>query len=299
MLTHVRRAAAPLVKRLLHRSVPLELRKRISIGIGRSAWIRHRDYWSMELVRDLAEHDPDAFHRFLWTHHLAYAETYRPELRFSERNLHPSRKLLFDQLRLVLTERGIAPDEVRSVLEVGCSLGYLLRHLETSVFTQALVLDGVDIDGAAVEAGSAHLSAVGSRVRLMRGDMEEIDRLPGARRYDVVLCAGTLMYLNEDAAAGVVASMLRRTGRLLVLTGLAHPGCDNRELGRSAVRERDASHIHNLDAMVRAAGGATVARRWEGPRSVGGNTIYFVFAEPAPAAPRRAGRLAGAVGGER
>jgi hypothetical protein len=32
---------------------------------------------------------------------------------------------------------------------------------------------------------------------------------------------------------------------------------------------------------VERAGGRVVHRRWEGAQKVGGNTLYFVFAEPA------------------
>lgn len=272
-----------MAKALVRGVLPLTLRKGLARRIGRSAWLPDRYYWSMELIRDFAERDPEAFHRFLWSHHLAYAETYEPDQRFGRENLHPSRRLLFDDLEKILVERGVDKDRVRSVLEVGCSLGYLLRHIETCVLPSARILEGVDIDGPAVEAGSRHLSAHGSRVRLHRADMTEIDACLGDRRYDLVLCLGTLMYLEEEAASDVVASMLERTDGLLVLAGLADPERDNAELPRSGVRARDHSFVHNLDAMVAAGGGRVVARRWEGDRIVGGNSIYFVFAAPADA----------------
>jgi hypothetical protein len=67
---------------------------------------------------------------------------------------------------------------------------------------------------------------------------------------------------------------------VLVLAGLAHPDQDNATLAASAVRERDGTFIHNLDAMVQDAGGRVVHRRWEGARLLDGNTIYFVFGVP-------------------
>lgn len=291
MPRNVKIAVAPLAKRVLRRTVPLPLRKRLAIAIGRSEWMRDRYYWSMEVIRDLAERDPDAFHRFLWAHHLAYAQTYEADRRFTAQNLHPSRRLLFGQLQQVMTRGGIDPCSMRSVLDVGCSLGYLLRHLETELLPGATVLHGIDLDGPAIEAGAHFLAEVGSRVRLARGDMAELDTLLGGTTYDVVLCAGTLMYLNERAASAVVDSMVRRTKRLLVLSGPANPDRDNREMDGSGVRARDHSFVHNLDAMVEAAGGTVVARRWEGDRSVAGNTIYFVFAEP----PAGDGRLPGSA----
>lgn len=280
MLKRVRAALAPSAKQAFRRVVPLALRKRLAVRIGRSGH-PHAYYWTMELLRDLAVRDPDAFHRFLWSRHLAYAETYEVDQRFDAENIHPSRRLLFEELGRVLDEQDIAAEGIGSVLEVGCSLGYLLRYLETTVLPGTEVLDGIDIDGPAIEEGSRHLERLGSRVRLRRGDMAEIDALLGRTSYDLVLCAGTLMYLNEEAAGRVVDAMLSRTDRLLVLTGLADPEQDNAMLDSSGVRERDRSFIHNLDTMVEAAGGSVVARRWDGDRVVDGNTIYFVFAEPA------------------
>jgi|GEM_PF-1172808 len=275
---------ASAAKHRLRQLLPLAVRKQLSIRIGRSRWLpdSHRYYWSMEAVRDLAERDPDAFHRFLWTHHLAYAETYEVESRFDPSNVHPTRHLLFGTLEAVLSERGMDPRrDVASVLEVGCSLGYLLRHLETDLFCGAERLDGFDIDEHAIAAGSSHLARLGSRVRLAVGDMGELDRLVAGRSYDVAFCAGTLMYLREPAAARVVEVMLRHTRGIVVLAGLADPHRDNRELASSGVRARDRSFIHNLDRMVEAAGGRVVQRDWRGAEQIDGNSIYFVFAEPA------------------
>jgi SAM-dependent methyltransferase len=275
----LRRAA----KVTIRTAVPVGMRQRLAVWVGRQAWLSGREYLSMELVRDLAEKDPNRFHRFLWSNHLGYAETYEVERRFDEANLHPTRRLLLDELGSCLREQTReAVGEVKSVLDVGCSLGYLLHHLETSVFPDAEVLDGVDIDEYAIEAGAKHLARQGSRVRLQAGDMADLPRLLGDRRYDVVLSAGTLMYLTEADAAVVVRELLARTRGVLALTGLADPEADNAQLARSAVRERDGSFVHNLDRMVAAAGGRVVRRRWDGAHQIDGNTVYFVFAVPAP-----------------
>jgi SAM-dependent methyltransferase len=262
-------------------ALPLAVRKRVAVWLGAQSWLAARHWWTRELLRDFAERDPDGYHRFLWSHHLAYAETYEAERRFGVDNIHPTRRLLFDELRRCLADQDVVPErDVAAVLEVGCSLGYLLRELETGLFRGAATLDGIDLDARAIAVGQAWLAAAGSRVRLMVGDMAALATLVGDRRYDVVLCAGTLMYLREAPAAEVVAAMLRRTRRLLVLAGLAHPERDNAELTASAVRERDGTFIHNLDAMVARAGGRVARRRWDGPRMVDGNTIYFVLAAP-------------------
>lgn len=268
------------IKRAVRATLPLAVRKRLAVWVGRQQWLGPRDWWSTELVRDLAEQDENAFHRFLWANHLGYARTYEVAERFGAERIHPTRRLLFDDLRHVLAARRIAADAVGSVLEVGCSMGYLLRHLEEHLFPAAAALDGIDIDAYAIGRGAEYLATVGSRVRLQTGDMADLPRLVGGRRYDVVFCAGTLMYLREDDAAGVVRAMLARTTGVLALAGLAHPRVDNRFLPASVHRATDRSFVHNLDALVERAGGRVVSRRWEGERQVDGNTVYFVFAAP-------------------
>ena len=272
--SHPVRAGA---RRLVRAALPLPLRKRLAVWAARAGGARG-EWWSAELVRDLADRDANAYHRFLWANHLAYARSYEPAGRFGADRVHPSRRLLFADLVRVAAARRI---EVASVLEVGCSLGYLLRHLETEVFPGARVLDGIDIDAYAVARGRALLAGEGSKVRLATADASALAAVFGGRRYDLVLCAGVLMYLREEDAAAAVRAMLARCDGIVALAGLARPEGDNAGMGRSAVRARDAAWVHDLDAMVAAAGGRVAARRWEGARQVDGNTLYFVFAEPA------------------
>src|SRR5687767_15930902 len=87
-------------KRFLRSAVPLALRKRLAVAVERQMWIDadRRRWWSAELVRDLVETDADAFHRFLWANHLAYAATYETTLRFGPENLKLSRRLFFADL---------------------------------------------------------------------------------------------------------------------------------------------------------------------------------------------------------
>lgn len=269
-------------RRLIRTTVPLSLRKRAVLGLQRQTWLdqRRRDWWAMELVRDLAERDVDAFHQFLWTHHLAYAESYEVERRFGPENVKASRKMFFADLCLQLDEMpGLGRDGVRSVFEVGCSLGYQLRSIETDLFPSATRLEGLDIDAYAIEAGSKYLTSVDSKVKLQCADTRDIDRVLEGHTYDVIVCTGVLMYLNKDAAAAVVRSMLRHT-RLLALSGLAHPNTDNAGLEHPDTRASDQTFVHNFDEMVAKAGGRVVRRKWEGSHNVDGNTIYFVFATP-------------------
>ena len=238
----------------------------------------------MELVRDLAEEHPEEYHRFLWKNHIGYAETYEISGRFGEENVHPSRQLLFSDVVDVLQKSGVNPArDIRSVFEVGCSMGYLLRHMETRLFPEAEVLLGVDIDEYAVSVGSAHLKALRSRVKISRADMEDLANVLRGKRFDLLLCAGVLMYLPQEKALGVVKTLIDHAEGLVALTGPAHPDMDNAYIEVSPRRERDQTFIHNLDHMAESVGGRVVSRRWEGKRDLGGNTIYWVLAAPASA----------------
>jgi SAM-dependent methyltransferase len=273
-------------KNWVRRSLPLALRKQLAVWIARRAWLpSSRHWWSNEIVRDLAERDISEYHRFLWANHLGYAESYEVEKRYGADKVHPTRHMLFADLGDFMADRSSDPQAIDSVLEVGCSMGYLLHHMEQTVFPTARVLDGVDIDAYAIEQGAAYLKQRDSRVRLVAGDMSQVGTLFESK-YDVVLCAGVLMYLPEDQALEVVRAMLARTSKYLAVAGLAHPEIDNKDMKASMPRASDQSLIHNIDRMIDRAGGRVLWRRWEGARKVDGNTIYFLIAEPgsAPAA---------------
>jgi len=234
------------------------------------------------LIRDLERLDINEYHKFLWFNHLSYATPYEVKLRFGYHNMRASRKMLFSDLITHLTKLSINPEkDITSVFEVGCSSGYQLRYLETDLFPSAIDLEGIDIDRYAIASGSEYLKSIGSKVRLMFADMEELSNLMGNKVYDIILCSGTLMYLNEGPAFKIVNVMLDHTKIMLVLTGPAHPGIDNSLLEHSIVRDSDGSFIHNIDSMVKRAGGSVLVRRWEGGKMADGQTIYFVFAKKA------------------
>ncbi len=234
----------------------------------------------VELLRDFAHSDPSAFHRHMWANHLAYASTFDLR-RFEPGKLEASRKVLLELLCQELLGEGIEPTRnVRSLLDVGCSTGYLLRHAETTVFPSATILVGVDIDEQAVGMGSQYLRGVGSRVELTVAQMEQLDTALPGRQFDAVVCCGTLMYLDETQALRTVASLLRHANHVVGLIGLAHPHQDNRTLERSAVRGIDESWIHNFDDMVLAVGGTVRSRRWEPPRDPTDRGVYMLVAVP-------------------
>lgn len=267
------------IKIILIRGTPLGIRKWLAVRINHCAAIplRYRSYAATELLKDFAETDINEYHKFLWAQHLAYAETYEIDLRFGYENFNTSRKILFSELPSYVEKAGLAPGEVRSVLEVGSSLGYLLRYLETDVFTQAECLEGIDIDAHAIAAGASYLKSLGSKVHLQQGDMESIDFYFAGTRFDIVLASGVLLYLDQNSATEFVANLLAHTGKLLVITALAHPEIDNAKLESSLPRVSDGTWIHNVDRMVAVARGSIIGRRWEGGTIVDGNTIYFLY----------------------
>jgi SAM-dependent methyltransferase len=278
---HVVRVALGLAVRwVLRPALPLETRKRLVIGAARRG-LPGPTFLAVELLRDLARDDPAGFHHFLWANHLAYAKTYELA-RFEEVELEADRRLLFELLRKELCRQDLDPAaDVRSVLDAGCSLGDVLRHAETSVFQSAVTLVGIDIDAHAVAAGGAHLSLIGSRIELITAGMEQLDEVLRERRFDVVMSCGALMYLDQARAARAVASMLRHAHRVVGLIDRAHPGQDNATLAHSAVRVLDETLIHDLDGMVRAAGGTVTGRLWRPPSSPDDRGVYVVVAVPS------------------
>jgi SAM-dependent methyltransferase len=269
------RVAATVMGRVL----PLRVRKAlVASRAGRVS--RGGLEFAVGLLHDLRRRDAVEFHRFLWSNHLAYAATYEVDRRFGAHNLNPSRRILLRDMAEHLRSRGL--DErrhIRSVLDVGCSLGYLLRHLEVGVCPSADVLHGLDIDEYAVKAGMAHLSSLQSKVKLFVGDMTAAGGLLGERTYDVILCCGVLMYGDEQSAHAVVRTMLARANCLVGIIALADSAIGVRG-GRSMARHSDGAFIHDVDRMIRHAGGRVVAARHIDKTVSGSNACRAILAEP-------------------
>ena len=280
-----RARARRILSAIIPRWLPLGLRQKLVI-MASQLRLPGRYWLPMELLQDFAEEYPDEFHAFLWRHHLAYASTYEVEGRFGSDRLNQTRRTFFADLRTCMTETGTDPLEIDSVLEVGCSLGYLLQFMESDVFPNATILEGIDVDAHAVRAGNDHLHVMGSKVRLAHDDMRELPKILARRTYDVVVCTGVLMYLGEPAARETVRTMLNHANKLVAIAGLAHPQTDNAHLQNSTMRSRDRTFIHNIDEMVSRSGGKILARRWQGDHLVDGNTVYFVLAAPRGLAAR-------------
>ena len=258
----------------------LSIRKHLAVKIDKQYWIPLRHILSMALIRDWAEHDANEFHRFLWSQHLGYAWYYETKHSFGKQNLVLTRQMLFEDLK-VFTEKHSElqkePVDFQSVFEVGCSSGYMLRFIETDLFPAAKVLEGIDIDRQALELGRKYLHQHKSKINLIESDMSEIDLLLGKRKFDLILCTGVLLYLNENVAKDVVRSMLKHCNKLLVIKELAHPTVDNSKLEHSEFRQTDKTFIHNIDRMISASGGKVFFHRWEGSKLYEGQSVYFVF----------------------
>lgn len=266
-----------LAKRAFWRIAPLNWRKRALVWADGVAWLRSRPSLPFLLVGDLDERDGEAYFRFVWSGHVAEAREFEGFLDSHRDRLLPTRPLLLADLTRWLEARGVNPHrDFRSVLDLGCSEGSLLRFVELHLFESADELVGVDLDARAVAKGQERLGRASSSVKLHCRDVTDVGALLGDRRFDVIFCTGVLMYLTHPSAQRVVRWMLDH-GRWVVLTDIAHPRVDNGELERSE-RRSDHGYLHNLDEMVRTAGGSVLYHRWEGDRDVDGFSIYFVFA---------------------
>ena len=273
-----------LLKGGLRSAIPLPARMRLAAWVTRQPWVPARDHIAIGLVRDLQTRDPKVFHKFAWSNHLmAYAQWYDSEEElFAFEQMQPTRLEFFRDLTSVLEAQQISRSDVRSILEVGCSQGYLLRYLEAHVFPGCSEIAGIDIDAPAIDKGRRFLARAGSRVELHVGDMEHLDTLVGSRTFDISLAAGVLSYLNEDDASRMVERLLARTRRVIALAGLACTDRDNNSLTRSEPSPGHAGQwIHNFEALVTRAGGRVVRTRWEGAKQYNFQTVCFVFAVPA------------------
>ena len=263
----------------LGRALPLSARQRLVAFVGRQKLPTPlRFEFAMGMLTDLRRRDPVALHRFLWSNHLAYAASYEVPHRFGAAKINPTRHVLFDGITAHLRSNGVEPGtDIRSVLELGCAQGYLLRHLETSLFRSARTLHGLDLDAHAIKTGSDHLDSLGSKVRLFAADMESAEHIIGSETYDVVLCCGVLMYVNESIAEKVVRLMFARAARLVGLVCLAPPEGERRV---HRVRASDGAFIHDMDPLIRKAGGNVLSSRWIGTSVSGSSPSHVIVAEP-------------------
>lgn len=272
------RRAARLVTQFLGKGLSLSVRQNLVILVSRISPTVLGFEFAMGMLDDVRRRDPTALHRFLWSNHVAYANTYEVQQRFGPDHINLTRHMLFQNIGDLLRSRGMDPStDIRSILELGCSAGYLLRHLETEVFPSAAVLHGIDIDFHAIQAGAAHLNGLGSKVELFAADLESADRIIGDRTYDIALCCGVLMYLSETIAEKLIRTMLMHAGSLIGLICL--PFQDREQ--PSPVRASDGAFVHNVGMMIDRAGGRVIASNLVDADIPGVNPSHLILAERA------------------
>lgn len=276
--------AASTLTALVRRILPRRLR------VAMAGWFAtHRGFpganrWSEGLIRDLQESDVKEFHKFLWTHHLdRYGLAYEAGDLFSSGKLNSTTQAyeaFLEDLTASAQEVG-GLEAMGSVLDVGCSVGHVLRGLETDLISDVPVLVGMDIDRHAIAAGTAFLSQVGSKIRLVAGDLEELGDVLGDERFDFSYAAGSLSYLSEGDTREAVRAILGRTERLAAFIGLANPGVANSEMPGSRFRdELGRMWTHNFEEMVVSNGWSVVRSRWEPPGEGDAQGLYSVWARP-------------------
>ena len=251
---------------------PLSLRKRALVLLNRLPLLSpaSKEAWTVAGLSDLARSDNEEFNSFLWANHLGPAAGFDASWRF-EPGAEPSRRVFFTELERQLHSLGLEPaQDVGSVLEVGSSLGVNLRHLEQGLFANAAQLRGIDLDAEAVRQGSEYLTKIQSRVQLQAGDMTQLDAVLQDRRFDIVFCTGVLMYVPAQQAEQVIDAMIRHSRHLVAMSEPWDPSGPH-------VRE-DGAHYHDLEALVREAGGRVVAVRHQ-PDLHYGVSHQFVFAQ--------------------
>ena len=263
---------------LLRWFLPLEVRKALVARLDRRRFRWSTDF-SMGVLGDLRRRDPETLHRFLWSNHLAYAARYQVEHKFEPHNINPTRHILFRQILDYYKGRALDPHEqVRSVFDVGCSLGYLLRHIELNLFPSAAPLQGIDIDRHAVQAGMAYLQSVRSKVELFEADLSRAGEFMRGREYDLVLCCGVLMYANEDTAMSALQAMFAHCRGLVGVICLAH-NARRRAKRNSEVRTSDGAYVHDTHRMIREAGGIPISSTWVGTETSGSSPSHVILAE--------------------
>ena len=95
----VKNQSIGVLKKTFTKVLPVSSRKALAVWIDRQGWIPGNHELPMIILRDWAEKDADAFHRFLWSNHLVYARWYEEKNEFGAENLRLIRKMMFQDLK--------------------------------------------------------------------------------------------------------------------------------------------------------------------------------------------------------
>ncbi len=147
----------------------------------------------------------------------------------------------------------------RTVLEVGCAYGRLLRRLSDTGTMTALV--GVDLSERMLELARTHLES--RLVALVRADAS---RLPFPdRSFDVAYSYGLLMHVPPASIGAVVAELCRVAGRGVAFLETGFPRGHKRGRLESYAFDR-AVFAHDYAGLFEAHGWRLSRERVIGPR---------------------------------
>lgn len=143
-----------LFRRVLWSIAPLPWRRRVVVWLDGVTWLRTKANFPFLLLGDLDERDGEGYFRFVWSRHVGEAREFGGYIESDEDRLLPTRHVLLAELTRFLEARGLNPHrDVKSVLDLGCFRGSLLRFVERYVFENAEELVGVDLDARAIAEG--------------------------------------------------------------------------------------------------------------------------------------------------
>jgi len=183
----------------------------------------------------------------------AFAEGYNAYQRRYAGTVRESDRVIIDLVRDLVAERpaGAAPARL---LDVGCSTGNLLLHLNREI--PGLDLIGGDLMTSSLEECRANPDLAGIR-------FEEVDALAIGRRAEldiVVVNAVFYMFSDEDVEASLrsIAAALRPGGALIVFD-FFHPFDQDLAIRETSPTHRNGLMLHfrpfaSAGAMARAAG---------------------------------------------
>jgi trans-aconitate methyltransferase len=159
-----------------------------------------------------------------------YQRKYAGSIRESDRKL----------IRIIADHVGAARG--KTLLDMGCSTGNLLLHLQHAV--PHLQLEGADIVASTIAAASADPSLANVRFSVM-----DMLHMPGDRQYDVVVSNAALCFFTDEEFATALGNLCRavKPGGLLAVFDFYHAFNET-----IVVVERSHMHPNGLQTYFRS-----------------------------------------------